>query len=243
MTEELMEIQLFNQYMFDVQELQKVREDYKQYIFKSYSEKYPYRLISRYFLSRTMNDLEACSLIPEKTQYIESHRNCEIFPLPLVYHIGIQAQLIRLNIPMIINISSLSRSLEKRKASTKLMPVEILARYITDIYWETYETDLQIEINRSDGASAEKAKNPIIVLQESDVNEYVILNGNHRVMWMSKENIKENVEVFFVSLEECLPHSVGKDWNIIFKDLKRMNKWVKGSEPGYYKKYKNPIGI
>ena len=142
---------------------------------------------------------------------------------------------------MIINISSLSRSLEKRRASAKLMPVEILARYITDIYWETYETDLQIEINRSDGVSAEKANNPIIVLKESDLNEYVILNGNHRIMWMSKENIKENVEVFFVSLEECLPHSVGKDWNIIFKDLNRMNKWVKGSEPGYCKKYKSSL--
>ena len=229
MFNEFVYMQLCKQYENEVQELKKVCEDYKKYILDTYIEAYSCRLISMYYLKRMMNDLETKSLIPVQAQYIEILGGKETFPIPLVYFVRIKDEMIRLNIPMAINISALSRSIEKRGVGRKMFPVDVLARYISENYWADYETDLLIERCKIDGLAEEKAKNPIIVLQESDVNEYTIINGNHRVMWMHKENIQERVEVYFVTIEECLCHAVGKDWEIILRNLRKMNKWVKGS--------------
>lgn len=229
MFEEYIDRQMEIRYKEDMSSLQKTIEDFEYYIYESYIGRYWYRIKSKEYLKGFLYDLRKWKLLPSFNEYNEICRKNEIFSTTLSYVVRIGQDKMLFNIPLLINVSRLTKSLESQDISQKTFEINQLSELVVNDYWNDFEKDFWVTMQRRDVLYEERKNNPIIVLNKSSVNNHVLLNGNHRVMNLKLSNKKEKVQAYDVNIDECIHFALTEDYVKLLNAIFKLRKNVKGT--------------
>lgn len=193
-------------------------------ILKEYKKNYPLRFISNYYLKKFYKSVIEMKLIPEYKEYEEISKKDELFVINIILPVKVKENEYGIAFSVIVDISKLSRYIESKNEKRVAFSTEELSKVVTESYWIDYKKDNDIRLGKRDILVDEKAKNPIIVLAESRISECTIINGNHRIMYLSKNNINQ-VEGYYVTVEYACQCGITKDYEILYnKVLGLLNK-------------------
>jgi len=221
--------EIMNAYEKDKENIEKSISDYGSYIFNKYKQKYPLRLASIYYLEEFGDKFRKLALLPSKDEYEKISREKELIDVNIYFPIYIDDQDCILQIPLIVNVSKLSRFIESQDNINKIsFYTDALLTIMAEDYQADYERDNEIRIEKRDILFEERKKNPIIVMQEGKAAKLTIINGNHRIMYYSRIGTKE-VKGYYVTPELCCKYALTKDYETLYTMVLHLIDKVRGS--------------
>ena len=208
--------------------IEKSISDYELYFLNEYKKEYPLRLLSIYYLMRFRNKLRHLVLLPGEHEYEKINRENELFDatMSLLIHIGKRD--LKLQFPLTINVSKLSRYIDSQNSNKVSFNVDNLFSIIPEEYKDTYEIDNKIRIEKNDVLYEEKKRNPIIIMRGSKATRHTIINGNHRIMHNSMIG-QSVVDGYYITSEECCKFALTKDYKTLYKLILHLIDKVTGS--------------
>ncbi len=209
--------------------LKKTVEDFENFVYKQYIQQYWYRVKSKRYLRDFLFELKKMKLMPTYSEYRDICKQSELFSTALVYVVRIGRNKMVFGIPLIINVSELTKHLIEQQNKKGSYLIEDLSQLVVSDYWNDFERDALITMQRRDILYEERKNNPIIVLNKSEVNNYTLLNGNHRVMGLKLSNKKEKIEAYSVNINECIRFALTDDYEVLYKNLLSIRQVVRGS--------------
>lgn len=204
-------------YQNDINNVAKSKEALKK-ILGLYKETYPIRFISNYYLKRFYEAMMQTDFLPEYEEYEKINLKDELFESTMIFPIKMKSKEYGLTFPLIVDISKLSRNIDKKNMEKVTFDITDLVGIMTDSYWDDYEKDNKMRLEKRDILVEEKAKNPIIIMPASEVTRPTIINGNHRIMYFAK-NKKNRVEGYCVTAEEICKFAITKDYETLYYRL------------------------
>ena len=229
MVEEYIMRQIESHYAEDIGSVQKTIEDFETYICERYIHKHWYRIKSKKYLKGFLFKLKNWKLLPTYVEYSDICKKNEVYSTTLAYVVRIGRDKLILNIPLLINISKLAKYLETENISQITFAIDELSEMVESDYWNDFEKDLFVTMQQRDILYEERKNNPIIVLNKSEVNDNILLNGNHRVMNLKLNNKQESVRAYVVNINDCIRFALTDDYVELFDALLNLRKNVKGS--------------
>lgn len=229
MVEEYLIAQINEKYNEDKATIQKSIDDFETHIYEKYIHKYWYRIKSKKYLKRFLQDFKSWNLLPAYVEYSNMCQRDEMFSSSLQYAVRIGNSGLILNIPLVINITKLTKYLESQGKLQNTFKVNELSQIVVSDYWGDFEKASSIFLQQMDILYEERKDNPIILLDRSEVNNYVLLNGNHRVMNLYLNHMQEEVQGYVIDIRECIHFALTEDYVKLLDALLMLRKQVKGS--------------
>ncbi len=121
----------------------------------------------------------------------------------------------------------MARYIEKAKIKKVTSQTKELTTLINDEYFDTYDNDNFIRLQKSDILVEEKAKITIIIMNGDSFVDTTIINGNHRVIYMDK-NYKIEIEGYLISLSECSKFAITADFNKLYMSFLNLSSKIYG---------------
>lgn len=225
--DEYIKKEIRNKYMNDKEMIEKSITEYELHFLNKYKKEHPLRLLSFYYLKRFQNKLRNLELLPSEDKYEEISRKNEFFDANMYLPIRIGKQDYILQFPMIVNVSELSRYIERQNLNKVPFNIDELLSIMTEGYQDDYEIDNKIRTEKRDILYDERKRNPIIIMKGSKATSHTIINGNHRIMYYSKIR-QNNVEGYYISSEECCKFALTRDYEILYNMIINLvNKFKK----------------
>lgn len=187
-------------------------------ILKEYKKNYPLRFIRNYYFKKFYKSVIEMKLIPEYKEYEDISKKDELFDINIILPVKIKENPYGIAFSIIVDISKLSRYIQSKKSKRVAFYTEELSKMVTESYWIDYKKDNEMRLEKRDILVDEKAKNPIIVLAESQISKCTIINGNHRIMYLSKNNINQ-LEGYYVTVDEACQCGITKDYEILYNKV------------------------
>lgn len=222
----LKEIQ--KKYQDNKEMIEKCISDYEVHFLNKYKKEHPLRLLSIYYLMRFRNKLRHLVLLPSEGEYEKINRENELFDTNMFLQIHIGKQDLKLQFPLIVNVSKLSRYIDIQNFNKSSFYIDKLLTIMTEGYQDDYEVDNKIRIEKRDILYEEKKRNPIIIMQGSKTTRHTIINGNHRIMYYSMMK-RSAVDGYYVTSEECCKFALTKDYETLYKLILHLIDKVTGS--------------
>jgi hypothetical protein len=220
----LIEKEIQKKYELDKKLINKSKDDSETFILNKYIKEYPLRILSIYHLKNFRKKLLELEFLPEIAEYTKMAKSDEIFDGNMFLLIQIGQVDHKLQIPFFINISKLSRYLENKNFAKQTFLIPDLLKNISD----EYDDEEVYKEKKEDIVYDEKKRNPIIIMNGSKVNDFTIINGNHRILHYAKEG-KTEIEGYFVTIKAGYEFAVTKDYKELYKILSYVIRKVKGS--------------
>jgi|GEM_PF-4593835 len=220
----LLEKEIHKKYELDKKMINKSKDDSEIYILNKYIKEYPLRILSIYHLKNFRKKLLELEFLPEIAEYTKMAKSDEIFDGTTFLLLQIGQVVHQLQIPLFINISKLSRFLENGNFTKQTFQISDILNNISD----EYNDEEVYKEKKEDIIYDEKKRNPIIIMNGSKVNDFTIINGNHRILHYAKEG-KTEIEGYFVTINAGYEFAISKDYKKLYKMLTYVIRKVKGS--------------
>lgn len=198
-----------------------------EYILNIYKKEFPLRLFSIHYLKRFRDKLCRLVLLPNKDEYEKISRENELIDTIMFLPIRIGEQNYKLQIPLIVNVSKLSRYIENQNLNKVSFRIDDLLAIMTEGYQDDYERDNKNRLEKRDILFEEKKRNPIIIMQGSNATSSAIINGNHRILYYSKME-HSIVKGYYVTSGTCCKFALTKDYETLYKMILQLIAKVYG---------------
>ena len=225
--DEWMDERFSQRYYNEKKQLDENVEKLKNKMFEEYKRRYPFRLVSQFYIKSFINKLLQMKLLPNKEEYIYLNKNNEFFDITISVLIEKQSIPMEFIFPYPVNIHKVTEYISKNRIMPVTLNVIDLKRIINPECFDEFDDHMYRKNKGLDPLDSMKADNPIIVLNSGEiVNSFWLINGTHRTIQAIRDK-KDTIEGYRVTSEICQMCGMTEDYEVLYGMMKDLDTKLK----------------